>query len=281
MANVATTRPSVRAVAAAALRCAPTLDRQIRARLADQRTRKAAAFMEVGGIYPGERAPILADYRYACTHTARGIGQSLNLESVIRDILARGIEGAFVETGTYTGGASAYAMRAFRRLGDSTREFWGFDSFEGMPQPTQEDGDQGALWITGKPLSELPVDRPGRLEGSPVNATDYDQCLAFLQGTGYPSERIHLVKGWFQDTLPVHAAEIGPIAILRLDGDLYESTKVVLEQLFDSVVSGGVVIIDDYGTFEGCRRATDEFLRGRGLNPHLAYVDVGIRYFVR
>jgi O-methyltransferase len=247
-----------------------------------RRTTAARHFMEIGGIHPESREAILRDYAYACTRTHRGVTQVLNLEDVVNDLLARGVEGAVVECGTFTGGALAYALRTLVRHGDTRRDVWGFDSFEGMPNPTPEDGDRGALWIWGRRLDELPSDLiSGRLSGTRVNVATYEQCLGLLEGTCYPPERIHLVKGWFQEALPGAVPEIGPIALLRLDGDLYESTKVCLETLFDSVVSGGIVIVDDYGTFDGCRRAVDEFLAQRRLAPHLVYVDLGIRYFVK
>ncbi len=92
---------------------------------------------------------------------------------------------------------------------------------------------------------------------------------------------MHLVKGWFQDTLSKSKRDIGPIAILRVDGDFYESTKVVFEELYDQVVSGGFIIVDDYGAFQGCRKATDEFLENRRANVHIVYVENSIRYFVK
>lgn len=238
--------------------------------------------MERGALYPDTREAILEDYAYACTYTHRGIAQPLNLEAVVDHVTDRHVRGAIVECGTYTGGALAFTLRSLIRHGETERKVYGFDSFEGMPNPTAADGNQGALWILGKPLSDAaPDELSGQLTGCAVNLASYEQCLSLLRGTGYPSERIHLVKGWFQDTLPKHSAEIGPIAVLRLDGDLYESTKVCVETLYENVASDGVVIIDDYGTFEGCRKAVDEFLAGRGESPHLVYVDLGIRYFIK
>jgi O-methyltransferase len=75
----------------------------------------------------------------------------------------------------------------------------------------------------------------------------------------YPERLLRYHVGWFQDTVPAAAEKIGPIALLRLDGDRYDSTKVCLESLYSNVRRGGIVVIDDYGQFEGCRRAVDEF----------------------
>lgn len=151
-----------------------------------------------------------------------------------------------------------------------------------MPQPSARDHSDATFWMYGKTIDEVDhAMMAGDLVGSEVNLADYDACLRYLKGTGYPENQIHLVKGWFQKTLPAMRDNIGPIAILRIDGDLYESTRVVLDHLFDSVVERGVVIIDDYGAFAGCREAVDEFLVVRKINPFLHYVENSIRFFIK
>lgn len=188
-----------------------------------------------------------------------------------------------METATYTGGASVYGLRALQRLrqGKALRGYWGFDSFEGMPSPSKNDGNQGSFWIYGKSMAEAGIGESGALTGHNANKADYEECLSYLQETGYPNEHIHLIKGWFQETLKATKADIGPIAVLRMDGDFYESTKVVFEELYDQVVAGGAVIIDDYGSFQGCRKATEEFFSIRHIQPHIVYVEHGIRYFIK
>ncbi|HXI69239.1 MAG TPA: TylF/MycF/NovP-related O-methyltransferase [Verrucomicrobiae bacterium] len=76
---------------------------------------------------------------------------------------------------------------------------------------------------------------------------------------GYDPGFLHFLKGWFQETMPKDSSQISQIAILRLDGDWYDSTRVCLEFLYDKVVPGGFVIIDNYGAYEGCRKAVAEF----------------------
>lgn len=115
--------------------------------------------------------------------------------------------------------------------------------------------------------------------GGPGTPEESRQLLE--EAIGYPKELIHYHVGWFQDTVPAVHQDIGPIAILRLDGDWYASTKVCLEYLFDKVVSGGVVVIDDYGTYEGCRRAVDEFMKLKQIQVYLASIDSGCRFFVK
>jgi len=108
-----------------------------------------------------------------------------------------------------------------------------------------------------------------------------DENQRLLEGViGYPKAFVHYHVGWFQNTIPSEHQDIGPIAILRLDGDWYASTKICLEYLFDKVVRGGVVIIDDYGTYEGCRRAVDEFIKLNRIQVYLAPIDRDCRFFV-
>jgi len=84
---------------------------------------------------------------------------------------------------------------------------------------------------------------------------------------------IHLVKGWFKDTLPIHKKHIGAIALLHLDCDWYESVKFCLDELYDSVTPGGLIFIDDYGHWIGCKKATDEFMKKRNLEIELIKID--------
>jgi hypothetical protein len=108
--------------------------------------------------------------------------------------------------------------------------------------------------------------------GVPIKATGYykttiekvHEVLKIVDVT----ERVEVVKGWFQDTVPGVKQKIGPIALLRLDGDIYESTKYSLEQLYDQVVPGGYVMIDDFN-LEGCRRALYEFFYKNNISPFI------------
>ena len=226
------------------------------------RARKVRTALKLINIYPSEIDQIIDDYQYSISADYRTVMQVINLESCIKHVKATGVKGAFVETGTWTGGASAFALLSMMR-NDVTLEYWGFDSFEGMPPPTKDDDEKSHTWAG---------DDPGG-----VNNASYDECLKYLRDTGYESEKLNLVKGWFDETLHVHKETIGPIAILRLDGDFYESTKTPLVELYDQVVVGGVVIVDDYGTFAGCKKAVDELVKGQDIH----YVENGIRYFIK
>ena len=186
------------------------------------------------------------------------------LSKLIEENRARG---AFVECGTWKGGCAAAMARVADRAG-SGRKIWLFDSFSGLPEPTEEDG----------------MDKDG------VSAKEHfgiNKCIApveeveklFFSKLKLNRENIMIRKGWFEDTLPEAKKEIGPIAILRLDADWYESTKCCLENLYDNVISGGYVILDDYNFHQGCQRATDEFLASRGVSMDLVKIDDEAIYF--
>lgn len=167
----------------------------------------------------------------------------------IRYVTAAGIAGAVVECGVWRGGSMMAAARTLTEQGDTSRDLFLFDTFEGMPPPTVEDGAHVAELFTKH-------DRIG--DGSDWCYATLDDVQANVASIGYPSERVHYVKGRVEDTIPGEAPD--PIALLRLDTDFYQSTAHELAHLFGRIPSGGVLIIDDYGRWEGARRAVDEFL---------------------
>jgi hypothetical protein len=172
-------------------------------------------------------------------------------------LIADGVPGALVECGVARGGSAALIAQ-IAQLATPHRKCWFFDSFEGLPDPSDKDLDSGKTGQHIHPLSK----------GSCLGTIDHVKWLLFEQ-FGLSRDEITLVKGWFQDTLPTRRAAIGEIALLRIDGDWYESTHCCLTQLFDQVAPGGVVIVDDYWSCYGARRATDEFLAERGLQLEL------------
>lgn len=193
-----------------------------------------------------------------------------------------GIEGAFVECGVWKGGA--VGLMASATLADAKeRTLHLFDAFTDICEPDPKVDGELALREASrvvvpegrlKPMTGIydDIGGPGTLE----------QCRDLLEGRiGYPSDLVHYHVGWFQDTLPGAVSAIGRVAILRIDGDWYASTKVCLDHLVDSVVPGGFVIIDDYGTYEGCKKAVDEFLDGRPTAVFLQRIDNGCHYFVK
>jgi hypothetical protein len=200
----------------------------------------------------------------------------LNAYDVVRQVEDDGVDGAIVECGVWSGGGIGLMALASRRYGTAPRTFHLFDSFEGLPQPSVHDEEVLAAFALGHP--ELVPDDgsdPARLVA--IGACEGDTIEAvrdlFLRRLRVAEDRVVIHAGWFQDTVPAAAATIGPIAVLRLDGDWYESTKVCIENLYDHVAEGGFVIVDDYGDFTGCRKAVDEFLASRGESPDLLEAD--------
>jgi hypothetical protein len=168
------------------------------------------------------------------------------------------IEGALVECGVAEGGTAAMMALANRELGAIRRHKWFFDSYEGLPEPTAEDYEGGAAGHFIRPLKK----------GACLGTIEQVSELMFDK-LRLPRNEVHLIKGWFQDTVPVHREKIGPIAVLRLDGDWYESTKIPLENFFDQISPGGFVIIDDYATCFGSHKAVNEFRADRNITTQL------------
>ena len=206
---------------------------------------------DVAAVVRKERVYSVMEYSLV---GAPGLEHTHNLAA---KAIAEGVSGAFVECGVAQGGCAALlAQVAASERGP--RHCWFFDSYEGLPDPTGADYDSGK---TGRHIRPLP-------KGSCVGTYEQVSQLLF-EHFGLAREHVTLVKGWFQDTLPVTKTKIGPIAILRVDGDWYESTKCCLEELFPHVSSGGQVIIDDYYSCYGASKATDEFVARHRIETQL------------
>jgi O-methyltransferase len=149
-----------------------------------------------------------------------------------------------------------------------------FDSFEELPEPKPEDGIQAAEYCGGANSGMLvPV---GQCEASIEGVRD------FLLGDLQLHERdLDFHVGWFQDTIPDPATAIKDIALLRLDGDWYESTKVCLDHLYDRVSPQGIIILEDYFCWEGCRKATDEFRAARMIETPIVRIDLDSGYWIK
>lgn len=194
-----------------------------------------------------------------------------------------GIDGAFVECGVWKGGSVGIMAQVNLIHGTSRRHLHLFDSFEEICEPDETvDGKralEGVSAYGGTKGRMVALKGIYDYKGGPGTIDDNRRLLT--GDIGYDAGHIHYHKGWFQDTLPDRYENIGDIAILRIDADWYASTKVCLEYLYDHVVSGGFIIIDDYGAFDGCRKAVDEFFESRGMSPFLHYVNEEIRYLVK
>jgi len=172
------------------------------------------------------------------------------LFSAIEYLVASSINGDIVECGVWKGGSSMLAALTLMELGASDRALHLFDTFEGMPTADANDVDFGGR--SGAAFYNSDISADDRL------VVSISEVEANMRSTGYPMERVRLIKGPVEQTLPSNAPD--RIALLRLDTDFYSSTRHELEHLWPRVVPGGVVIIDDYGHWKGARQAVDEFL---------------------
>ena len=187
------------------------------------------------------------------------------------------LDGCFVECGVARGGCSAL-MAIIASEHKSNRNTWLFDSFEGLPAPTIKDEYQEPI----EPIVYKPKDKSANLVSSGYCLGTYDEVEELLfSKLSLNRNNVFMVKGWFQDTLPKYKDKIGAISLLRIDGDWYESTKCCLENLYDNVITGGHIIIDDYGSVIGCKKAADEFLKNGNLNVNLTFDNRGGCYFVK
>lgn len=203
---------------------------------------------------PGKVRLILS----AKPHTLLSWKRLSALHDAAKTLDADKVPGAIVECGVWKGGSAAVLAKASRR------PLWLFDSWEGFPEPSAED-----VSVT---------ESHGASKGM-FAATEDDVRAAFSRVGVNAEERATLVKGWFDKTLPATREQVGAIALLHLDADLYESSKTCLEQLWDKLSPGGWLFIDDYGNWRGCRKAVDEFFLQKGLKPEWTQVDfTGVRW---
>jgi hypothetical protein len=185
-----------------------------------------------------------------------------NVLALAHDVLARGIPGDFIEVGAWRGGMALLmraALEAWRAdAGDAKRRVWLADSFAGLPQPDPAtDLADAVMHHLMSAIGGLRVDRA-------------DVARAF-EAAGLLDDQVRFLEGWFKDTLP--AAPTGPLALVRLDGDWYESTMTALEALYPRLSAGGHLIVDDYGLPTDCARAVDEFRARHGIDAPLRAVD--------
>jgi hypothetical protein len=198
--------------------------------------------------------------------TMTGPERLMALIDGVRYVVDNGIPGSLVECGVWRGGSVMAALLTLLARGDCERDVYLFDTFSGMTEPTDDDRTD-----TGESASDL-LRRERRRPGSGLWCwATRDDVTENIRSTGYPPERVHFVEGDVLETLP--AAAPPRIALLRLDTDWYESTAHELEHLYPRLSDRGVLIIDDYGHWQGARRAVDEYFSKHGLRPLMHRID--------
>lgn len=196
--------------------------------------------------------------------------------SAVRYIEEAKIEGAIVECGVWRGGSMMAVAKTLLNRGTTDRELFLFDTFEGMTDPGPYD-----VAVTGESAANLLRDSPRTEEDRMWCYAPMEKVAQALVRTGYPEARTHLIAGRVETTLQSQAPET--IALLRLDTDWYDSTKYEMEVLFPRLRQGGVVILDDYGHWQGARRAIDEYVHSHRVKLFLHPIDytgrIGVKAF--
>lgn len=181
-----------------------------------------------------------------------------NLYKLAADVVERGVTGDFVECGVYNGGSAAAVACALR---DTGRDILLYDSFAGLPETRDIDGPDAKAFV-------------GQCVGDEANVHSAMRLARF------PTGRYAIRKGWFEDTFadePLPAA----VAMLHIDADWYDSVLLTLETFYDRVPDDGVVVLDDFGHWEGCREAFYDFAAERGIKPLLERIGRTQAYWIK
>jgi hypothetical protein len=207
-------------------------------------------------------------------YTMTSVERVFSLVHAVDYVIAAGIPGSMVECGVWKGGSMMAVAHALTGLGVRDRNLYLFDTYEGMTRPGEAD-----VSFAGEPAAVHFERNKTDADSSDWCRASIDEVRANVLSTGYPEDRIHLVRGKVEDTVPAHAP--GEISILRLDTDWYESTMHELVHLYPRLSPGGVLIVDDYGYWQGSRRAVDEYFRSQGRPVLLNRIDSTARVAVK
>jgi len=197
-------------------------------------------------------------------HTMIGLKRLDNLQYCVEDVLSHDIPGDFIETGVWRGGATIFMRAILKAYNVTDRAVWVADSFVGLPPPSPDayPHDAGSDFYSFEQLQ--------------VSLSDVQANFAAY---GLLDDQVRFLKGWFRDTLPT--APIERLAVLRLDGDMYESTIDALGSLYDKISVGGYVIVDDYGSIPACRQAIHDFREKHGITETIHEIDWTGAYWQR
>jgi O-methyltransferase len=209
-------------------------------------------------LLAGDRESIELGLRFSMSSWERLFA---NVQAV-RYMADAGLEGDLVECGVWRGGSMMTMAQTLLNLGDSKRHLHLYDTFSGMSAPVKEDGD-----FAIRKFDQLQTGE----DKSDWCFAGLDEVKSNLAQVAYPEDNLHFIQGKIEDTVPNHLPE--KIALLRLDMDWYEPTLHAMRHMFPRLQSKGVLIVDDYGHWEGCRRAVDETLQEMGMHLLLSRTD--------
>jgi O-methyltransferase len=186
-----------------------------------------------------------------------GLRRMDNIQHCIETVIDDGVPGDLIEAGVWRGGATIFMRGVLRAYGDTTRTVWVADSFQGLPAPDP---------------ARYPADAGDTFHEVGGLAVGVDQVKHNFERYGLLDERVRFLVGWFEDTLP--SAPIDQLAVMRLDGDLYESTWQAIEALYPKLSPGGFCIVDDYGDLVAqCQRAIHDYRDAHGITEEIIDID--------
>jgi hypothetical protein len=189
-------------------------------------------------------------------HTMIGLKRLDNLQQCIKDVIRKRIPGDLIETGVWRGGASIF-MRAILKAHDVTdRCVWVADSFQGLPPPNPR---------------QYPADSGGNYNLNDTLKVDVEEVRSNFEKYGLLDDQVRFLKGWFSETLP--KAPIKHLAVIRLDGDMYESTMDAMVALYPKLSPGGYLIVDDYGCLPCCRQAISDYRESNQIRDKIHTID--------
>jgi hypothetical protein len=203
------------------------------------------ALREIGQDWPTE------------AFTMVGLRRLDNLQDCIVTALEEGVQGDLVETGVWRGGCAILMRGILKAFGDAQKKVWLADSFQGLPAPATTEYPQDA----GDVHAQL----------TPYLGVSMETVRSHFSQFDLLDDQVCFLPGWFRDTL--HGAPVERIAVLRLDGDMYESTHLALSALYPKVSPGGFVIIDDYGALPNCRLAVENFRNAHAIQEPIVPID--------
>lgn len=189
-------------------------------------------------------------------HTMVGQARLDNIEMCVEQALKAGIPGDLIETGVWRGGSTILMRAILKARGDVDRRVWVADSFAGLPAPNAD---------------LYPADAGLNFHLADDLAISVDEVKANFARYGLLDDQVVFLKGWFSETLPT--APIESLAVMRLDGDLYESTMDALVNLYPKLSPGGYVIVDDYSDIAACRQAVDDFRNRHDIRDEIISID--------
>jgi len=192
----------------------------------------------------------------AVAHTMIGVRRLENVRELAQQVIDEGIPGDLVEAGVWRGGCCILMRGILAANAIKDRKVYAIDSFKGLPPPKTD---------------LFPQDKGLNLHLYTELAVSLEQVQANFARYGLLDEQVVFVKGLFQDTLP--SLDAGPFALIRLDGDLYESTYVALEALYPKLSPGGVIILDDFNCIPACRQAVMDYRSRMGITAAIHEVD--------